>query len=141
VKKREALVYQIQGILHDRVIQIPIYELAFIWGVGPASRSRNQPDPKLRLLGPPRRPDQAPSRPGAAGRACPRPGSRRKDDAFARRSACRRACGLLRCSSFPAVVKSFSTSTLRSADERRIRLALLRERPRSCGIASWAVGV
>jgi len=40
VKKREALVYQIQGILHDRVIQIPIYELAFIWGVGPASRSR-----------------------------------------------------------------------------------------------------
>jgi peptide/nickel transport system substrate-binding protein len=35
VKKREALVHQIQGILHDRVIQIPIYELAFIWGVGP----------------------------------------------------------------------------------------------------------
>jgi peptide/nickel transport system substrate-binding protein len=35
VKKREALVHQIQGILRDRVIQIPIYELAFIWGVGP----------------------------------------------------------------------------------------------------------
>jgi hypothetical protein len=25
----------IQGILHDRVTHIPIYELAFIWGVGP----------------------------------------------------------------------------------------------------------
>ena len=35
VKKREALIQQIQGILHDRVIQIPTYELAFIWGVGP----------------------------------------------------------------------------------------------------------
>jgi ABC-type transport system substrate-binding protein len=34
-KKREALLYQIQQILHDRVMQIPIYELAFIWGVGP----------------------------------------------------------------------------------------------------------
>jgi peptide/nickel transport system substrate-binding protein len=35
LKKREALLYQIQQILHDQVIQIPIYELAFIWGVGP----------------------------------------------------------------------------------------------------------
>ena len=35
VKKREALLHQIQQILHDRVTQIPIYELAFIWGVGP----------------------------------------------------------------------------------------------------------
>jgi len=35
VKKREALVHQIQDILHERVTQIPIYELAFIWGVGP----------------------------------------------------------------------------------------------------------
>jgi len=35
VKKREALVHQIQGILHERVTHIPIYELAFIWGVGP----------------------------------------------------------------------------------------------------------
>jgi peptide/nickel transport system substrate-binding protein len=35
VKKREALIHQIQGILHDRVTHIPIYELAFIWGVGP----------------------------------------------------------------------------------------------------------
>jgi peptide/nickel transport system substrate-binding protein len=34
-KKREALLHQIQGILHDRVTHIPIYELAFIWGVGP----------------------------------------------------------------------------------------------------------
>jgi peptide/nickel transport system substrate-binding protein len=34
-KKREALLHQIQGILHDRVVQIPIYELAFLWGVGP----------------------------------------------------------------------------------------------------------
>jgi len=35
VKKREALLHQIQQILHDRVTQIPIYELAFIWGVHP----------------------------------------------------------------------------------------------------------
>ncbi len=35
VKKREALLHQIQQILHERVTQIPIYELAFIWGVGP----------------------------------------------------------------------------------------------------------
>jgi peptide/nickel transport system substrate-binding protein len=35
VKKREALIHQIQGILHERVMHVPIYELAFIWGVGP----------------------------------------------------------------------------------------------------------
>ena len=35
VKKREALIHQIQQILYDRVIHVPIYELAFIWGVGP----------------------------------------------------------------------------------------------------------
>ena len=35
VKKREALLHQIQQILHDRVIHVPIYELAFIWGVNP----------------------------------------------------------------------------------------------------------
>jgi peptide/nickel transport system substrate-binding protein len=35
VKKREALIHQIQQILHDRVTHIPIYELAFIWGVHP----------------------------------------------------------------------------------------------------------
>ena len=34
-RKREALIHQIQQILHDRVIHVPIYELAFIWGVGP----------------------------------------------------------------------------------------------------------
>ena len=35
VKKREALLHQIQQILHDRVTHIPIYELGLIWGVGP----------------------------------------------------------------------------------------------------------
>src|SRR5438093_46367 len=35
VRKRAALIHQIQGILHERVTHIPIYELAFIWGVGP----------------------------------------------------------------------------------------------------------
>jgi peptide/nickel transport system substrate-binding protein len=35
VKKREALIHQIQQILHERVTHVPIYELAFIWGVGP----------------------------------------------------------------------------------------------------------
>jgi ABC-type transport system substrate-binding protein len=34
-KKREALLHQIQQILYDRTTHIPIYELAFIWGVGP----------------------------------------------------------------------------------------------------------
>jgi peptide/nickel transport system substrate-binding protein len=34
-KKREALLHQIQGMLADRVTHVPIYELAFIWGVGP----------------------------------------------------------------------------------------------------------
>jgi peptide/nickel transport system substrate-binding protein len=34
-KKREALLHQIQQLLYERVIQVPIYELAFIWGVGP----------------------------------------------------------------------------------------------------------
>jgi peptide/nickel transport system substrate-binding protein len=35
VKKREAMLHQIQQIIYDRVTHIPIYELAFIWGVGP----------------------------------------------------------------------------------------------------------
>jgi peptide/nickel transport system substrate-binding protein len=35
VKKREALLHQIQQLIRDRVTHIPIYELAFIWGVGP----------------------------------------------------------------------------------------------------------
>jgi peptide/nickel transport system substrate-binding protein len=34
-KKREALLHQIQEILHERAMHVPIYELAFIWGVGP----------------------------------------------------------------------------------------------------------
>src|SRR5262244_3961455 len=32
-KKREAMLYQIQQIMHDRVLHVPIYELAFLWGV------------------------------------------------------------------------------------------------------------
>src|SRR3989475_10448252 len=35
VKKRETLIHQIQQILHDRVTHVPIYELAFTWGIGP----------------------------------------------------------------------------------------------------------
>jgi peptide/nickel transport system substrate-binding protein len=34
-KKREALLVQIQQIMHDRVMHVPIFELAFLWGVGP----------------------------------------------------------------------------------------------------------
>jgi peptide/nickel transport system substrate-binding protein len=33
-KKREALVHQIQQIVHDRALYVPIYELAFLWGIG-----------------------------------------------------------------------------------------------------------
>jgi peptide/nickel transport system substrate-binding protein len=33
--KREAMLHQIQQIIHDRVMLVPIYELAFLWGVGP----------------------------------------------------------------------------------------------------------
>ena len=33
-KKREALLHQIQQIVHDRVMYVPIYELAFLWGIG-----------------------------------------------------------------------------------------------------------
>jgi peptide/nickel transport system substrate-binding protein len=35
VKKREAMLHQIQQILYDRTTHVPIYELGFIWGVGP----------------------------------------------------------------------------------------------------------
>jgi peptide/nickel transport system substrate-binding protein len=35
VKKREALVHQMQKIMTDHVLNVPIYELAFIWAVGP----------------------------------------------------------------------------------------------------------
>ena len=34
-KKREAMLHQIQQIMHDRVMHVPIYELAFLWGIGP----------------------------------------------------------------------------------------------------------
>jgi peptide/nickel transport system substrate-binding protein len=34
-KKREAMLYQIQEIMHDRAMHVPIYELAFPWGIGP----------------------------------------------------------------------------------------------------------
>jgi peptide/nickel transport system substrate-binding protein len=34
-KKREALLAQIQRILTEQAINVPIYELAFIWGIGP----------------------------------------------------------------------------------------------------------
>src|SRR5713101_4421786 len=34
-KKREAMLHQIQQIMHDLVLHVPIYELAFLWGIGP----------------------------------------------------------------------------------------------------------
>jgi peptide/nickel transport system substrate-binding protein len=34
-KKRETMLFQIQRTLVERTMHIPIYELAFIWGVGP----------------------------------------------------------------------------------------------------------
>jgi len=34
-KKREAQLHRIQKALHDQAVNVPIYELAFIWGVGP----------------------------------------------------------------------------------------------------------
>jgi peptide/nickel transport system substrate-binding protein len=33
-KKREAILHQIQQIVHEQTLYVPIYELAFIWGVG-----------------------------------------------------------------------------------------------------------
>jgi peptide/nickel transport system substrate-binding protein len=35
VKKREALVLQMQKAMTEHVLNVPIYDLAFIWGVGP----------------------------------------------------------------------------------------------------------
>ena len=35
LKRREALIHQIQQILVDRVTHVPVYELAFTWGIGP----------------------------------------------------------------------------------------------------------
>jgi len=34
-KKREALVHRMQSVMTEHVLNVPIYELAFIWGVGP----------------------------------------------------------------------------------------------------------
>jgi peptide/nickel transport system substrate-binding protein len=34
-KKREAMVHQIQTLITEHAMHVPIYELAFIWGVGP----------------------------------------------------------------------------------------------------------
>ena len=34
-KKREAMLHQIQQIMVDRVLHVPVYELAFPWGIGP----------------------------------------------------------------------------------------------------------
>ena len=45
VKKREALLHQIQQIIRDRMTHIPIYELALIWGVGPRVE-----DPGINLI-------------------------------------------------------------------------------------------
>ena len=33
-KKREGMLHQIQQIMYDRAMYVPIYELAFLWGVG-----------------------------------------------------------------------------------------------------------
>ena len=34
-KRREAMLGQIQQIMQDRAMYVPIYELAFLWGIGP----------------------------------------------------------------------------------------------------------
>ena len=34
-KKREGMLHQIQQIMHDRAMHVPIYERAFLWGIGP----------------------------------------------------------------------------------------------------------
>jgi peptide/nickel transport system substrate-binding protein len=34
-KKREGMLHQIQQIMQDRAMYVPIYELAFLWGIGP----------------------------------------------------------------------------------------------------------
>jgi len=33
-KKREGMLHRIQQIMYDRAMYVPIYELAFLWGVG-----------------------------------------------------------------------------------------------------------
>jgi peptide/nickel transport system substrate-binding protein len=34
-KKREGMLHQIQQIMHERAMYVPVYELAFLWGIGP----------------------------------------------------------------------------------------------------------
>jgi peptide/nickel transport system substrate-binding protein len=34
-KKREGMLHQIQQIMHERAMHVPVYELAFLWGIGP----------------------------------------------------------------------------------------------------------
>ena len=34
-KKREGMLHQIQQIMQDRAMYVPVYELAFLWGIGP----------------------------------------------------------------------------------------------------------
>ena len=34
-KKREGMLHRIQQIMYDRAMYVPVYELAFLWGVGP----------------------------------------------------------------------------------------------------------
>jgi hypothetical protein len=29
------MLHQIQQIMHDRALHVPVYELAFLWGIGP----------------------------------------------------------------------------------------------------------
>ncbi len=56
-RKREDMVHHIQQIVRDKVINIPLFEQAFIWGVGPAGgRGGRRADPRLLLLGPVRGP-------------------------------------------------------------------------------------
>ena len=35
LRKREALVHRMQSVMTEHVLNVPIYDLAFIWGVGP----------------------------------------------------------------------------------------------------------
>ena len=51
-KKREALLHQIQQLMHEKVMHIPIWELAFINGHGPARAGvRARPHSRPRVLG------------------------------------------------------------------------------------------
>jgi len=48
-KKREALLHQIQQLMHDRVLHVPIYELAFLWGIGPRVEEAGVDDSSVSL--------------------------------------------------------------------------------------------